>query len=168
MKEIWKDITGYEGLYQVSNLGRVKSLFGWNGKEYYKRDKILKPFFQKDYLRVSLFKKTKGSKYLVHRLVAETFISNPDNLPEVNHKDENPRNCEVSNLEWCTRIYNIQYSKSCPVDQYNLKGDYIQSFLCMNEAERQSKINHTHICQCCKGKRKTAGGYVWRYKDANK
>ena len=166
--EIWKDIKGYEGLYQVSNLGKVKSLLGWNGKTYYKREKILKPYIQKGYLRVNLFKKNKGNKYLVHRLVAETFIPNPNKLPEVNHKDENPGNCGVSNLEWCTRLYNIQYSKSCPVDQYNLNNDYIQSFSCMAEAGRKTKINHTHICQCCKGKRKTAGSYIWRYKDANK
>lgn len=101
--EIWKDIEGYEGLYQVSNEGRVKSF--WSGKE-----KILKQHNCKGYLEVGLYKKEDKQKYkLIHRLVAETFIPNPNNLPQINHKDENKTNNSVDNLEWCSRSYNINY-----------------------------------------------------------
>ena len=100
--EIWKDIKGYEGLYQVSNLGRVKSE---------RKNRLLKPRLQKNgYLRVNLYdKNSKRSTKSVHRLVAKAFISNPNNLEFVNHKDENKTNNVVSNLEWCTAKYNSNY-----------------------------------------------------------
>lgn len=97
--EVWKDIDGYDGLYQVSNMGRVKS-FKW-GKE-----RILKPYETGNgYLRVEL----QSKPFKLHRLVAQAFIPNPDNLPFVNHKDENPKNNMVDNLEWCDNKYNINY-----------------------------------------------------------
>ena len=113
--EEWRDIKGYEGIYQVSNLGRVKSLKGWNGKKYISREKILKVSKQeisKTYCRykVDLIKDGERKNLKVHRLVAEAFIPNPNNYKEVNHKDSNPLNNCVCNLEWCDHKYNIKHS----------------------------------------------------------
>ncbi len=108
MKEIWKDIEGYEGLYQVSNLGDVRSLKYAGGNKV----KILKQGNVNGYKRVSLHKNNKQKNYFVHRLVAMTFIPNPNNLPLVNHKDENKTNNSVDNLEWCTQKYNINYGSA--------------------------------------------------------
>ena len=99
--EEWKDIKGYEGLYQISNKGRVKSL--------YNKSKILRPGKRKGYFFVWLYKNKKRKQYSIHRLVAEHFLLNPDNLPVVNHKDENKLNNNVENLEWCTVEYNNNY-----------------------------------------------------------
>lgn len=108
MKEEWKDIKDYEGLYQISNLGRVKSLVGWNGKKYISRERVLEPTKRSDdratYQRaiVKLVKDGKGKDYRVHRLVAQAFIPNPEKKPQVNHIDGNPLNNNVKNLEWVT------------------------------------------------------------------
>ena len=129
----WKDIPGYEGLYQVSNLGEIKSLNYRNtGKE-----KIIKPRKNKGgYLRVVLCKNGKQKDFLVHRLVAVAFIPNHNNYNQVNHKDENPSNNNVNNLEWCTSKYNSNYgnrnkklSESHKGKKYpmcGLKGEKIQ------------------------------------------
>ena len=106
MKEMWKDIPGYEGLYQVSNLGEVRGL---KHKGSNKVKTLKQATNKRGYKRVNLSKNGKKKNYLVHRLVAMTFIPNPDNLPQVNHKDENPSNNNVNNLEWCTSKYNINY-----------------------------------------------------------
>ena len=113
--EEWRDIKGYEGSYMVSNLGRIKSLVGWNGYEYIKRDKILNPYKQKvgqEYYRsvVKLHKNGKKKDKKVHRLVADAFIPNPENKPNINHKDGNPLNNIVSNLEWCSQQENITHA----------------------------------------------------------
>lgn len=158
--EEWRDIAGYEGLYQVSNLGRVRSL---NYRQT-KRRKILKSL-NKEYKSVGLYKDNKSKMLAIHRLVAEAFIPNIDNLPCVNHIDKDKHNNNANNLEWCTCQYNTQYSKAIPVIQYDLQDNYIQEFVSSAEAQRKTKIGRNHICECCKGKRKTAGGYVWRYKD---
>lgn len=127
-KEIWKDIQGYEGLYQVSNLGRVKSL--------YKGGTILKGSVNnRGYHIVMLYKGGKYKHLLIHRLVAQAFISNPQKLPQVNHKDEDKFNNSVSNLEWCTNIYNNLYHDKAkrvgvkegkPVAQYTLSGKLVR------------------------------------------
>lgn len=106
MEEIWKDIKGFEGKYQISNFGNVKSL-NYNNSKY---EKNLTPKINnKGYAWYLLCKNGKAYPMLAHRLVAIAFIENPNNLPEVNHKDENPLNCNVENLEWCTRSYNTNY-----------------------------------------------------------
>ena len=113
MKEIWKDIKGYEQLYQISNFGRVRSLNKTlkNRFSFFKRNGIiLNPLkLTKGYLGVRLYHQSKGETKRIHRLVAEAFIPNPDNLPCVNHKDENKENNCVDNLEWCSIEYNNNY-----------------------------------------------------------
>lgn len=119
--EIWKDIPDYEGLYQVSNLGRVKS-FKRNGNS---KDRILKPSKNRcGYLQVILYKNRKTETFTVHRLVALAFISNPLNLPCINHKDENKENNNISNLEWCTQQYNATYNNAHIKRGLNKRGKY--------------------------------------------
>lgn len=165
MNEIWKDIKDYPN-YQVSNLGKVKNA---------KTNKILKPFSPiGEYLKVSLSKNGKAKHYFIHRLVAETFIPNPNNYPCVNHKDENPSNNCVSNLEWCSYQYNNNYGtrngkvaeklrkvKCKKVRQYDLNGNYIKTWNSIKEAEKE--VGSTHISQCTKGRFKQTKGYKWRY-----
>lgn len=178
MKEIWKDIKGYEGLYQVSNLGRVKSLDRWRPvtektlKKGYKpkmtKGTILKPSkLKKGYLQVSLQKNGKKKWKRIHQLVAETFIPNLNNYPIINHKDENKQNNLVSNLEWCDYEYNIRYSMAKKVIQYNLDNNVIKIWDCIIDASNKLKIPTTNISKCCKGIRKSVGGYKWEYYNQN-
>ena len=114
IEEIWRPIEGYEGLYEVSNTGQVRSLDRYvkysNGRIHLHKGKVLSPIKDKDgYLQVSLYYNRKMYKKYVHRIVAEAFLPNPDNLPEVNHKDEDKTNNNVTNLEWCDRKYNLSY-----------------------------------------------------------
>ena len=180
--EIWKDYKNYEGLYQASNLGRMRSLDRWvkskSGSVRLCKGKILKLCTDKyGYLNVSLYKNNKVKTYLVHRIIAETFLPNTDNLPCVNHKDENPLNNVVSNLEWCTYSYNNSYGtrlervrdkqingkKSKPVLQYDLEGNFIREWPSTMECERNGYQN-TGISHCCLGKLKTYKGFIWEYK----
>ena len=109
-KEIWKDIKGYEKLYQVSNLGKVRRIKFINNRTQKDKIKMLKLIKdKKGYLKINLWKNNKSKMFLVHRIVAETFILNPNNLPQVNHKDENKSNNCVENLEWCSQKYNNNY-----------------------------------------------------------
>ena len=113
MQEIWKDVAGFEGIYQVSDLGRVKSLpkyFNSKGYQELRKERILKPRYtgrNRNYASVYF---VDGHNYKIHRLVASAFIPNPNNLPLINHKDENPRNNCAYNLEWCDNSYNVKYS----------------------------------------------------------
>lgn len=160
--EEWKDIKGYEGKYQISNLGRVKSLNYNNTKE----SKLLHQSLINNYYSVYLWKRGKGKQYRIHRLVAIHFIDNPDNLPEVNHIDENKLNNRVDNLEWCNRKYNCNYGNrnkklSRPI-QCIETGIIYPSIL---QTGKQTEINNYHIGDVARGKRHTAGGYHWRYVD---
>lgn len=184
--EVWKDIPNYEGLYQISNLGNVKSL-------KYGKERLLKPV--KDgsrYLQVKFYKNGNKKIYLVHRLVALAFLPNPDNLPCINHKDENSLNNMVENLEWCDAKYNCNYGTRNnrinktkeinnsyyvgvqnrkknnsynikPVIQYTKDGVEINRFKSLSEASRQTNISDGSISYCCNDKLKTAGGYIWKY-----
>ncbi len=147
MEEVWKDIKGYEGLYQISNTGKVKSL-----KRIMKSRKceeiIKKPSkLPKGYLKVSLCKEGKIKYYSIHRLVAEAFIPNPNNLPCVNHKDCNPQNNEVSNLEWISYKENNSYKnhnlkRSISSAIYYLKNDYPKEQEIISQLEKiKEKIN---------------------------
>lgn len=169
--EIWKDIEGYEGLYKVSNLGNIKSLnYHRSGKE-----RILKPGKDRyEYLLVKLYKEGKCKRFSVHRLVAQAFISNPDNLPQVNHKDEDKINNSIENLEWCDSKYNNNFgtrnqraalnrinhpSLSRPVRCIETEVFY-QS---ISEASRKTGIAFQNISSCCLGNRKTAGKRHWEF-----
>lgn len=160
--EEWRDIKDYEGLYQVSNEGRVKSLkFG--------KGKILKPQKNtKGYLQVQLWNGGKRVHKLVHRLVAEAFLPNPNNYKEVNHKDENPSNNHVENLEWCDRNYNNNYgtrTEKCSrrVDQIDkVTGEVVRQWASTAECERNG-YDHGAVAKCARGELKTFKGYVWKY-----
>ena len=110
---VWKDIKGYEGIYQISNYGEVMRLMSYDSRGHLRSSKILKQRTnQYGYLQLGLHKDGVEKKYLVYRLVAENFIDNPNNYPEINHKDENKQNNSVSNLEWCDRNYNVNYGNA--------------------------------------------------------
>ena len=162
--EIWRDIDGYNGMYQISNKGRVKSLY--NGSE-----RILKLWDNgRGYLRVYLTKENTSKYIRVHRLVARAFIPNPHNLPEVNHKDENKKNNYVENLEWCDRRYNVNYGSrnervSKKILQYSKSGEFIREWQGAREVERVLGIDNSHINACCRGKQKSAYGFIWKYKE---
>jgi hypothetical protein len=170
MGEIWKDIEGYEGIYQISNIGRVKS-FPRRGA--YKTEYILNPqITKKGYCRVRLCNNS-SKMYMIHRLVAQAFIPNTDNLPFINHKDENKKNNNVDNLEWCTNLYNIHYGTSIermrkslckPIVQYSINGEKINDFPSAKAASDFINGFPNSITACCKGKLKTSRGYVWKYK----
>ena len=177
MNEIWKDIKGYEKHYQVSSFGRVKNL-----KNKTVKTNILKGSKnQKGYLQVILCMKQKRKVFSIHRLVAQAFIPNPNNLPQVNHKNENKTDNNIQNLEWCTANYNNNYgqrnkkikenhnsiiynSVKKPVIQYDKSMNKIKEFESITEASKITKINLSTISCVCSKKRKTAGGYVWRFK----
>lgn len=164
MNEIYKNIQGYEGKYQISNLGNVYSLI---------TNKILKPRLTLDgYYQVDLCKNGVKKHLYIHRLVAQSFLDNPKNYKIVNHKDENSMNNIVSNLEWCNSTYNNNYgnckrkiseANSIKINQYDMDGNFIKQWLGINNIERCLKINKGNICMCCKGKRNNAGGYKWKY-----
>lgn len=174
-KEEWKDIVGFEGSYQVSNLGMVRSLAHYVKNGHGRRlvyGKILKPYKSSHgYLFVALGKKAKHRS--VHRLVATAFIQNPQNLPDVNHKDENKSNNVSSNLEWCNHSYNALYG-TCQerLRKYKQKAVemmdkdtkiVIKTFESMKIAAESLGIHKEQISDVCRKKRKTAGGYIWRY-----
>lgn len=175
--EIWKDIQEYEGLYQVSNLGRIKSLekiiITNNNIIKKMSEKILKTPLHKDgYCYVMLRKDNKSRLFVVHRLVAKEFIPNPNNLPQVNHKDENKLNNNAENLEWCTAQYNINYgthnerqalAKSKTVYQYSLDKILLNIWKSTHDVYRKLGYAQGNIARCCRGESKTSNGYIWSY-----
>ena len=170
-QEIWKDIEGYEGLYQVSNFGRVKSLEKIDFSGHKRKCKILKLALNRyGYVYLILSKNGNKKAYTVHRLVAETFIPNPNKLPFVNHKDENKSNNRVDNLEWCTHEYNINYG-TCR-ERMSKKVKCITTneiFISITEASKKYNLFDGDISRCCQGKRsycgklKTGEKLVWKY-----
>lgn len=165
MEGNWKDIEGYEGLYQVSNLGRVHSLY---------RNIILKG--SEDiwgYIKVTLYKDGSPSIKTVHRLVAQAFIPNPENKPEVNHIDEDKTNNNVSNLEWSTRKDNLNHgtrneriskSNSIQILAINLKTGESKEYYSTKECARQLGLDKSNITHVLKGNRKQTGDYTFKYK----
>lgn len=185
MEEIWRDVVGYEGLYEVSNLGNVRSLFRY-------KKQLKWNVLGSGYASVQLFKEKVGTRLLVHRLVAKAFLPNLDGLPVVNHKDENKLNNNVDNLEWCTQQYNLAYNDGyrkradntrwfydeirvrfkennpaikLPVIQMNLSGEFIKEWPSAKDAVVALGYKSDHICECCKGKRETSNGFRWKYKE---
>ena len=168
-KEVWRDVNGYEGLYQVSSEGRVKSL----KRKMRKNERILKPTYDgRGRLYVDLCAGGKRKRHKVHRLVCKAFHENPDNKPEVNHINENASDNRACNLEWCTRIENVNHgtrteraakTQSKPVGQYTRDGELIKIWPSAREAERQIGFRHGYICQSANGKYKQAYGFIWKY-----
>lgn len=167
LKEQYKDIIGYEGIYQISNLGNVISL------KFGKRKLLKQGKNTTGYYQVALCNNCKTKSFLVNRLVALHFIPNPENLPQINHKDENPLNNSANNLEWCNSSYNINYgnrnknmakSNSIPIIQYDINMNKICEFESSSDANRILNIPQSSISACCRYKMEKAGGFVWRYK----
>lgn len=177
-EEIWKDVKGYEGLYEVSNFGRVKSK-DRRVKVVYKstfyknlKGKILKPTNTIGYDKVALYKEGRQKYHNIHRLVAEAFIPNENNLPIVNHKDESRNNNHVDNLEWCTHKYNITYGTapdrknkklSKPVFGIHVETGEKITFPSMMEAGRNGFVQSA-ISLCCNGKKEEHKNYKWKFK----
>ncbi len=170
MDEVWKPISGYEGLYEISNYGNVKSL---------KSNKLLKPLNNgNEYLIVNLSKKGKVKKQFIHRLVATAFVENLHGFNIVNHRDENKNNNNADNLEWCTINYNFQYGTAPERRAMTARGklgkesrryfeiicvETGELFYGTGEIKRKYGFNPSNIIACCKGKRKIANGYHWEY-----
>lgn len=190
MNEIWKPVIGYEGLYEVSNQGRVRSIDrlvrARAGKSRKVKGIILNASDHGNgYLHVKL-SNGKSKTYLVHRLVASAFIPNPRNFVEINHKDENPRNNRADNLEWCNRTYNLTYGERStkatqtrwnrgsynpknfkPIAQYTTTGKLVQLYPGIKIASEQG-FSYTGIISCAHLRTHTCGGYVWRYVSADR
>ena len=175
-EEEWKAIQGYEGIYEVSNFGNVRSLPRFKRGNFDSKvlieGKTIKPVKNnRGYYIVQLSKNNKVKNFSIHRLVAETFIPNPNNFPQVNHKDEDKSNNRVSNLEWMTLKRNINYgtrnkrmalTKGKNVKAFDDDGNFIMGFCSMAVAEKITGINQGDISRCTLGKTKHAGGYVWK------
>lgn len=186
-KEIWRPVVDYEGFYEVSSIGRVKSLSRLvtqkSGQKYMIGERILHPGIQnKGYEFVCLCRNGITKLKLVHQLVGVAFIPNPNNKPFIDHINGNRRDNRVENLRWCTAKENSNFELArkhasdailgktgilCPnsksVSQYTIDGKYIRTFGSGCEAEREIGIAHGRISLVCRGKRKTTGGYIWKY-----
>ena len=171
--EIWKDIKGFEGLYQVSNLGKIKSLDRYVGnkgfgKRLMKGSEKKGTVTKKGYLKVTLFKNGIGTTREIQRIVAETFIENPHQKKQVNHIDGNKHNNSVENLEWCTPKENTVHAKEVlkkgikKVNQYDLRGNFIKSYSSIKEASESTGILRCSISNVVCGRRNKAGNYKWR------
>ena len=186
-REVWKPVKGYEGQYEVSNLGGVRSVdrivLMSNGRLRHIKGKSITPHKSNTgYYLCDLYKENRRKNVLLHRMVAEAFIPNENNLPCVNHIDNNRENCISDNLEWCTQSYNMKYSydttdrkskmnwksgrenkNSKPVLMYSRDGKFIKRFDCICDAERELNILNNSIVACLKNRYKSAGGYIWKY-----
>lgn len=177
MNEIWKPVVGFEGLYEVSNLGNIKSLnYCRTGQK-----KILKCLRHiSGYLQISLRKNNQSYKITIHKIVATAFVENPNNYTEINHKDEDKTNNSANNLEWCTHKDNCNYgsrtertirtrnekgslSAERTVRQYTLDGKLVGEYRSQSEASRKFGIKASDISKCTHRKVKSVKGFVWRF-----
>lgn len=175
-KEIWRDIQGFEGFYQVSNMGRVRSrdrlIVYSNGRHRHFKGQLIRPVkTNSGYWQIRMKKNERVTHEYVHRLVAKAFIPNPKGLPEINHKDENRLNNQVANLEWTDRLGNINYgnrskkfavSRGFKVGQFTLDGKLIRAYYSTHEAGRHGYCQAS-VSKCARGKSKSYKGYIWKY-----
>lgn len=176
MKEVWKNIPDYEGLYQASNLGRVKGLKRYkqnHSKLQLVEEKIIKQYVNKynGYVYVVLCKNGKENNCRVHKLIAKTFIPNPNNKSQINHIDGNKQNNRANNLEWCTCKENIQHAYSnglivnkqnIEVYQFDKNNNFIEKYHSLSEASKTTGISIGNISGCINGKRKSANSYIFK------
>ena len=188
MREIWKDIAGYEGIYQVSNLGNVKSLsFGPKNRKSGTVKLLRQTPSNCGYYKVELYKNGKSKMMYVHRLVATAFIPNPEKKPQVNHIDGNKANNVLSNLEWATSSENQLHAidhglrakspmlgrtgsnnPNCKaILQYDLSGNFIREWSGISVAARALGVYASSIGDCARGINRTANGSIWKYKESN-
>ena len=181
MKEEWKEIPGYEGLYEASSLGRIRSMDKtiktYNGGSYIRAGMEKKPCVNKSgYFRLNLCKDGISKSCLVHRLVAKAFIPNGSNLPEVNHINENKLDNRIENLEWCSYQYNMNWgyhnenvgrTNGKPVVQFTIEETKVKEYYSSYEASRMTGITEQSINLCCLGRRQHAGGFRWKYANDN-
>jgi len=194
--ETWRDVKDYEGFYQVSNFGNIRSVRREvaspirNNKTIHRKGKLISVKPRKTgYCNVCLYKYGFGKFFPVHRLVAIAFIDNTENKPFINHIDANPSNNKIDNLEWCTQSENIkhafnlgrkkppsyfclrQFGKDNPTSvkilQLDKSGNLVREWDCINDVQRALGFSRPNICKCAKNKIKTAYGYIWRYNEAS-
>ena len=175
MIEVWKDIEGYDGFYEISNLGRCKTHKAPGSGKYTSEGRLLKPVkCTNGYLEYQLNKNGIRKCHMAHRLVAQAFIPNPLNKKEVNHLDECITNNVVSNLEWVTSKENANYGtrnqravekNSIKVVQLSLEGEFIKIWDSFMDVERALGIDASSVIRVCKGRQKTSIGYKWMYED---
>lgn len=178
-KEVWVNIKGYEGLYEISNLGRIRTIprERYNGFGKHWVDSIIrKPqMSNKGYHILRLTKDGVTKNYRVHRLVAQHFIPNPNNYKIINHINEIKTDNRVENLEWCTQQYNLEYGntrlrqsigQSIPVVKCDKNGNIIKKYDSMISV-KDDGFNNGCVGMCCSGERQSHGGYKWRYADDN-
>lgn len=173
MTEIWKTVKGYEGLYEVSNLGNVRSLDYHNWGVVRNLTPVMDCY---GCMRVCLCKNNKQRNGLVHRMVAQAFLENPLELPQINHINENKSDNRVENLEWCDCLHNNNHgtrneriskskrnTKCKKVIQMDLQGNFIREWVSLNEIMRVLGFNAAFVARCCHGVKPTAYGYRWQY-----
>lgn len=166
MKEIWKEVPGYDGHYLASNLGRIKSLYS---------NSIMKPYLMPNgylHIRLTITGTHKCKDDYVHRIIAKTFLENPNNYKEVNHINEDKTDNSVSNLEWCSRSYNNNYgtirkkmsiSKGLPVVQLDLDGNFIAFWSSATSYAKSHGCTPKGIFRCCQGMQEKSHKYKWMY-----